>query len=124
MGPIPVLAAAYGVPKPRGIHPLASVIRGGKHIFGPKEFFGRIEDQDGIVRHGAPVIIQIMRTLGVGVIRTAVDGQVSLVVDRKLILIEMLMLGEIRSAVEFDPSRIRFPPVSHYQMTNPRKVAL
>src|SRR5438477_7759464 len=124
MRPIPVLVAAYGVPKPCGIHPLASVIRGRKHIFGPKEFFGRIEDQNGIVRHGAPVIIQIVWTLGIGVISAAVDGQVSLVINRELILIEMLMFGEVWSAIEFNPGGIWFPAVSNHQMTNSREITL
>ena len=74
MRAIPILSTAHRIPKARGIHPLASIIRGGQHIFRPKEFFGRIKYQDGIVRHGTAVIVQIVRTLGIGVIGTAVDG--------------------------------------------------
>ena len=74
MRAIPILSTAHRIPKARGIHPLASIIRGGQHIFRPKEFFGRIKYQDGIVRHRAAVIIQIVRTLGIGVISAAIDG--------------------------------------------------
>src|SRR5437667_8237168 len=36
----------------------------------------------------------------------------------------MLMFGEIRPAIEFNPGRVRFPAVSNHQMANPRKIAL
>src|ERR1700693_1058192 len=46
------------------------------------------------------------------------------VINRKLILIEMLVFGEIGSAIEFDPSRIRFPAVPDYKMADTWEVTL
>ena len=71
---IPILAAADSIPKTSGVHALASVICGGQDIFRPKELFGRVKDQDGIVCHRAPVVIQVMRTLGIRIIGAAIDG--------------------------------------------------
>src|SRR2546430_10317661 len=47
MGTVPVLAAPHRIPKPCGIHPLASVIHGGEANFGPKKLFRRTADQAG-----------------------------------------------------------------------------
>src|SRR5579872_5299421 len=74
--------------------------------------------------HRAAVVIQIVRTFGVGVIRTAVDGKISAVVNRELILIEVLVLGEIWPAIELDPGRFRLPAIPHDEMPDAREVTV
>src|SRR5690348_5715407 len=76
------------------------------------------------MRDRAAVVIQIVRTFGVGVIRTAVDCKISAVVNRELILIEVLMLGEIWPAIELDPGRFLLPTVPHDEMPDAWEVAL
>ena len=44
-----------------------------------------------------------MRTLGFGVVGAAVNRQIPVVKNSELILVEMLMLGQIRTTVEFNP---------------------
>src|SRR5207245_1881842 len=90
----------------------------------PEEPFGWIVDEHGIVGDSAPVIVQIMRALRVVVICAAIDGQVALVIDRELILIEMLMFREIWTAIELDPGGVRLPSVAHDQVPHSWKVSL
>src|SRR5579864_1244948 len=76
------------------------------------------------MRHGAAVVIQIVRTFRVSVIRTAVDCQISAMVNRELILIEMLVLGEVGPAIELDPGRFWLPTIPHHEMPDTGEVAL
>ena len=66
--------------------------------------------------HSAAVVIQIVRTFRVGVVRAAVDCKISAMVNRELILIEVLMLGEVGPAIELDPGRFRLPTIPHHEM--------
>src|SRR5215468_10390800 len=93
-GTLPVAAAPDGVPIPRGIHALPAVVGCGYQVVGPEELFLRIVNKNGVMRYRPSIVVQVMRTLGVGVVRPAIDRQVSPVVDRELILVEMLMLRE------------------------------
>src|SRR6266498_4553615 len=65
-----------------------------------------------------------MRALRVGVIRATVDRQMAVVVDRDLVLIEVLVFGEIRSTIKLDPGRFRSPAIPHHKMSDAGKVAL
>src|SRR5262249_39034404 len=121
---LPVAAASDCVPIARRIHALPAVIGCGQQIVGPEELLHRIVNKNGVVSHGSAIVVEIVRTFRVGVIRAAVDGQISPAVNRELVLVEMLMLGEVRAAIEFDPGRVLVPAISHYQMPNPSKVSL
>src|SRR5882762_11033571 len=76
------------------------------------------------MRYGAAVIVQVVWALCVRIVRTAVDRKISSVVDRDLILIEVLVLGEVRSTIELDPGRIRTPPIPHHEMPDAGKITL
>ena len=75
----------------------------GRRFCGPEELFRRIVNQYGIVSDRAPVVVEIVRALAVGVVSPTVNGQIATVIDRDLVLIEVLMFGEVWAAVEFDP---------------------
>src|SRR5579859_1722183 len=76
------------------------------------------------MRDRAAVVIQIVRTFCVRVIRTAVDGKIAAMVNRELILIEVLVLGEIWPTIELDPGRFRLPAIPHDEMPDAWEVAL
>ena len=123
-GAVPIRFAANSVPVARGIHALAAIVGGGHQIVGPEEVFRRIVDQHRIVRDGAPVVVEIVRTLSVGVVGAAVDRQISAVVDGEMVLVEMLMFGEVGAAVELDPGRVRFPAIAHHQVSYAGEITL
>ena len=82
-----------------------------------KKTFRRIVNQYGIVSDCAPVIVEIVRALAVGVVSPTVNCQIAAVIDRDLVLVEMLMFGQVRPAVEFNPGRVRLPSTAHDQMS-------
>ena len=83
---IPIFDAAHGIPETSGIHPLSSIIGGIYDIVRPEESLVRVINQNGIVRHGATVIVQIMRAFGIRIIGAAIDSQISAVINRKVVL--------------------------------------
>src|SRR6266568_5902212 len=100
---LPVCWAPNRVPKARGVHSLTAVVSCWQQILRPEEFFSRIVNQHRIVSYGAAIIIEVVRALAICVISATVDRQVTLMVDRDLVLIEVLVFGQIRTTIEFDP---------------------
>ena len=123
-GSIEVFGTSNSIPVAGGIHPLPAIVGSGQNIVRPEELFCGIVDQDGIVRHSSTVVIQVVRALRVGVVRTAIDRQVTAVINRELVLVEVLVFGEIWTAVELNPGRIRLPAVPHHQVTHASEIAL
>ena len=117
-------AIPHGIPIARGIHALSAVVGRRQNIVCPEELLRRIVDQHGIVRHGAAIVIQIMRTLGLGVVGAAVDCEITVVVNGELVLVEMLMLGEIRTAIELDPGGVRLPAIPHHKLADTGEIPL
>ena len=113
-----VLAAADGVPVARGVHALAAVVRRRQEVLAPEERLARLVDEHRVVGDGAPVVVEVVRALRVRVVHPAVDGQIALVVDDEVALVEVVMLGEVRSRVELDPGRVRPPAVAHHEVAD------
>ena len=68
------------------------------HWFSPqKKRLARLVHEHRVVGDGAPVVVQVVRALGVGVVGARVDGQVALVVDREVVRVEVVVLGEVRA---------------------------
>src|ERR1700723_461818 len=74
--------------------------------------------------YGTTEGVQVMWAFGVRVVGSAVDGKITAVVDRELILIEVLVLGEIWPTIELEPGRIRLPTIPHHEMSDTGEVAL
>ena len=55
------------------------------------------------MRDRATVVIQIMRTFGVCVVSAALSREITFVIDDEVILIEVIVLREIRAGVKFNP---------------------
>ena len=119
-----IFRAADRVPEAGGVHALPAVVGCRQKILRPEEFFRWIINQYGIVSDGAPVIVEIVWALAVGVVSPAVDRQITAVIDRDLVLIEMLVFGQVRPAIEFNPGRVRLPSVAHDQMSYAGKIVL
>src|SRR3954452_20008192 len=115
--PLEILRAADTVPKAGGVHTLPAIVCRRQEILRPKEFFRRIVDQYRIMSDRAPVVVEIVRALAIGVISPAVDCQITAVIDRDLVLIEMLMFRQVRPAVEFNPGGVRLPSSAHNEMS-------
>ena len=113
-----VLAAAHGVPVARRVHALAAVVGRRQQVLAPEERLAGLVDEHRVVGHGAAVVVEVVRALGVGVVHPAVDGEVALVVDDEVPLIEVVVLGEIRARVELDPRRVRPPAVAHHEVAD------
>jgi hypothetical protein len=71
---LPIVHAAHGIPETRRIHALAAVIGGTHDIVRPEKFLALVIYQDGIVGHRPPVVVEVVRALGIGVVRSAVDS--------------------------------------------------
>ena len=74
------------------------------HRFSPqKKRLARLVDEQRVVRDRAPVVVQVVRALGVGVVGARVDRQVALVVDDEVRRVEVVVLREVGPARELDP---------------------
>src|SRR2546427_3284226 len=83
---IPIFDAAHGIPETSGIHALSAIIGGVHEVVRPEESLVRVINQNGIVRHGATVIVQVMRAFGIRIVGAAIDSQMSAVINRKVVL--------------------------------------
>ena len=80
------------------------------HLFSPqKKRLARLVHEHRVVGDGAPVVVQVVRALGVRVVGAGVEGEVALVVDRELVRVEVVVLGEVGTAGELDPGRRPVP---------------
>src|SRR6185369_3012306 len=116
-----VFPASNRVPVARRIHSLAAVVRRGPEILGPEKLLAGLVNKHRVVRNRAPVIVEIMRTLGVRVVCAALSCQVAFVVDDEMVLVQVIVFTEIRTGVELDPRRIGTKAVAHDQMTDAAK---
>src|SRR3954447_18330869 len=100
---LPVLDTANSVPVTRGVHALAAIVSCRPELFRPEELLARLIDQHRVVSNAAAIVIQIVRTFGFRVIGRTIYRQISLMKNRELVLVQMLVLGEIRAGSKFDP---------------------
>src|SRR5665213_109128 len=114
----PIDTTTDRIPEARGIHALTTVIRSFQQIFRPEKMFFRIEDQHRVVRDGAAIVVQIMWALRLRVIGAAVDGKVPAVINGEMSAVQMLMLGQVRSAIEFDAGGVRPPSIAEYDLVD------
>ena len=119
---LPIGVAAQCIPEARRVHSLASIVRRLEQVFRPEKMFLRIEDQHGVVRDRTPIVVDVVRAFGFGVIRSAVDREIPTMINGKVTAIQMLVFGKVRSAVKLDIGCIRIPPIAKDNLVDSREV--
>ena len=97
------------VPETGRVHPLTAVVGRRPQVLAPEETLARLVHEHRVVRDRAPVVVQVVRALGVGVVGARVERKVALVEDRELVGVEVVVLGEVGAAGELDPGGVRDP---------------
>src|SRR6266498_1621509 len=115
---VPVVSAANRIPIARRVHALPAVVGRRPKILRPEKWLVRLVNEHRVVRNRPAIVVQIIRTLGLGGGGCAVDYQISMMKNRELILIQVLMFREIGTGGELNPGRIRAPSVAHHQISN------
>src|ERR1044072_177483 len=116
-----IFPAPHRVPVARRIHALAAVISSRPQILGAENLLARLINKHRVMRDRSPVVVQIVRTLRIGVVSATLSCQIALVINDEMVLVEMIVLCEIRTGVELYPRRIRTKSIAHDQVTNAAK---
>src|SRR5713101_9473914 len=102
---VPIVAAADRVPVSRRVHALSAVVGGVPQILRPEEWLIRLVDEHRVMGYCSAIVIQVVRTLGIGVVCCAVNRQVSMMKNRELVLVQVLVFRKIGTGGEFNPCR-------------------
>src|SRR5439155_24580091 len=120
-GALEIFPTADGVPVARGVHALPPVVGRGPEVLGPEELFPWLVNQHRVMRDGAAVVVQIMRTFGVGVVGPTLGGEIAFVVNDEVVLIQVIVFGQVGTRIEFYPGRIGPEAVAHDEVADAAK---
>ena len=122
--PVPVLQAAYGIPESRRIHPLPAIVGGFPLVVRPEKVLFRVVNQHGSCGQSCAGSSSDSADSLSRCSPLPVNCQISPMIDSEMILAQMLMLGEVRSAIEFNPRRAASQPAAHHHMSHAREELL